>query len=742
MATVRFPVCLWQKGAHWVGRLIGSSLDANTVVADSPNQIVRQFRQTLKWYYHDCASWAGGSSFRNPVLRIETVSVQPAFEVEDRVYPMEHAIELRIASVAGEVGDTYVCAIPALDTEFYYYDEKSRAQLLGHHVQQSLNGREPAQIARMAAPPELRLEELAVVVTDSKEKKEATWRQQAKTLGPVASPIGDAATRRGLSRAWGRDYDVERLRNHLLNTRSNILLVGERGVGKTCLLVDAVRKVESKSERRFWQTSAGRIIAGMMYLGQWEARVETVIESLAQFNGVLCFESLLELLRTGGREASDSVGAFLASFLDNGALRAVAECTPVELETCRRLLPNLVDLFQIVSVECFSEEAASSVLEKVSKLAERDQKVRSSAGACAAMLSLFGRYLPYRSFPGSVCGFQRALIEQAIENGQDRIGTDEVVEAFSERTGLPPRFLRDTEPMHLDRVTCELRKSVVGQEAACDALGRCITTFKAGLNDPKRPLGVFLFAGPTGVGKTQLAKTVADHLFGARKGDRLVRLDMSEYAGPGAGERFFLGEDGKPSAFIQTIREHPFSVVLFDEIEKASSAMHDMLLNLLDEGYVTDRWGRVTWFRSAILIMTTNVGAKTRSAVRFEERTERPSEVDLMNAFRPEFINRIDQVVHFHALGIEPARAIVALELAEIAKREGMAACGHSLKWAGDAVDWLVEVGLDPKYGARPLQRAIEQQVIVPLSFALLEVNEAGQHFVLRRSEDGLTVST
>jgi ATP-dependent Clp protease ATP-binding subunit ClpC len=140
---------------------------------------------------------------------------------------------------------------------------------------------------------------------------------------------------------------------------------------------------------------------------------------------------------------------------------------------------------------------------------------------------------------------------------------------------------------------------------------------------------------------------VADHLFGARKRDRLIRLDMSEYAGPAAGERFFLGEDAKPSAFIQSIREHPFSVVLFGAIEKASPAMHDVLLNLLDVGYVTDRWGRVTWFRSAILIMTTNVGAKMRSAVRFEERSDRPSEIDLMNSFRPEFIKRIDQVVHF-----------------------------------------------------------------------------------------------
>ena len=736
MATVRFPVCLWQKGGQWVGRLIGSSMSADTCVAESQTEIIRQFRQTLKWYYHDCASWAAGSSFREPILRIETVSVRPAFERDERVYPMERAIELRLASVAGKVGDTFVCAIPALDSEFYYYDENSRAQLLDNHVQQQLNGRDPGYIARMAAPPEIHLQELAVVVVDSKAKKRGA-PPPPKQLCPCASPIGDNATRRGLSRAWERDGEIEQLRAILADTRSNVLLVGERGVGKTSVLVDAVRKVESKNERRFWQSSGSRLIAGMVYLGQWQARVEEVVEELAQFNGVLCLESLLEALRTGGREAGDSVGAFLLGFLESDALRVVAECTPAELETCRRLLPGLVDQFAIMKLAPFDNDTAAKVLDAISKVTARDQKIRSASGANAAMLNLFSRYLPYRSFPGSVCGFQRELIEQAAEGDRNRIETDDVIAAFSERTGLPPRFLRDDDPLRIDDVDCELRKTVIGQDAACNALARCITTFKAGLNDPTRPLGVFLFAGPTGVGKTQLAKTVADHLFGARKGQRLVRLDMSEYAGPNAGERFFLGDDGQPSPVIRAIRQNPFSVVLFDEIEKASSSMHDLLLNLLDEGYVTDRWGRVTWFRSAILIMTTNVGAKSRPAVRFAERDERPSEIDLMNAFRPEFINRIDRILHFSALDAQAAEAIVALEFRRVAEREGLGQ--HRLTWDDAAVHWLAETGMDPKYGARPLQRTIEQQVVVPLAYALMQATQA-REFHLRLVDNAIQI--
>jgi ATP-dependent Clp protease ATP-binding subunit ClpA len=281
--------------------------------------------------------------------------------------------------------------------------------------------------------------------------------------------------------------------------------------------------------------------------------------------------------------------------------------------------------------------------------------------------------------------------------------------------------LRDSWPLTRAEVVTDFRKSIIGQEPPIEEAASLVITFKAGLNDPHRPIGVLLFCGPTGVGKTELARAIARYFFGhGEKADRLIRLDMSEFTGPGAGDRLLTRADGHPSALIRGIREQPFSVVLLDEIEKADPIVFDVLMGVFDEGRLTDRFGRTAIFRSAIIIMTSNLGSDQPSSFGFGVEGKAPYEIHAMDFFRPEFFNRIDAVVSFDPLSAESIHAIARKELADIAAREGLVKSNIHLTWTDAVVAHLAQVGFDRRYGARPLQRTIERSVISPLSRYLL----------------------
>ncbi|MDB5312624.1 MAG: ATP-dependent Clp protease ATP-binding subunit, partial [Gemmataceae bacterium] len=681
-----------------------------------------------------------GPDFHDPEVRWFTVPVRPEYAANGRRYPSESVVPVAVPCVVGTRASGQPTAdLPLLGVRFDYPGAAQLKDLVHRYALQKLEGLSPAELARVLPPAATELAEIAIPVP----RDPAGGRPAAPppTLARVAEPVGDRAVRKGYARAWGREAELAALVRKLHHEKANVLLVGEGGVGKTTLLVDAVKEAErlrAEQERaggeppggrRFWLTSAGRLVAGMKYLGQWEERVEEVIAELGEVGGVLCADRLLDLVRRGGVGPADSIAAFLVPYLARGEVRMIAEATPAELDACRRLMPGLPDLFQIVPVRPFDRATALAVIDKQLAVSASGPGVEIGQGAGERIVRLFRRFMPYAPFPGPASGFARELVEAHARQGRKPVAPADVVDRFRRRTGLPELFLRDDLTLARADVLGWFRGRVIDQPEACEAAANVVMTVKAGLNDPNRPPAVMLFCGPTGVGKTHTAQALAGYFFGqgedAKKpGEptRLIRLDMSEYGGFDAIDRLLGPPQGEPGELVRRVRRQPFSVLLLDEIEKAAGDVFDALMGVFDEGRLTDQYGRVTNFRSAIIVMTSNLGAGQLRAVGFAGDRAGPQYQDAaMRFFRPEFFNRMDAVVTFRPLEPGSVRAITRRELAAIGSREGVVRQGLTVRWSDALVDRLAAVGFDARYGARPLQRAIEREVVAPLAKWLLE---------------------
>jgi ATP-dependent Clp protease ATP-binding subunit ClpC len=761
MAAYRFPILVWQDGSgHHTAVLVGEGADV-AGYGVTAGEAVEQVRDWLGWSYRQ-SPWQAGPDFAEAALSMVKVEVRPEYVADGRTYPCGETVAVRVPVVSGrERSGLLVAALPTVGVRFNYYAAEDLRPLVTQAVQGRFKGASPEELVRYWSPAGVELDDVVIQVrTDRVERDEGP---EVEELAAVADPLGSRALRGRYSRAWEREEIVERLVEMLRKERAPILLVGEGGVGKTSILADAVRRIErgarataemagnlrSNAEaegtgskaHRFWLTSAPRVIAGMQYLGMWQERVERMSAELGAIGGVLCVENLLDLVRTGGRSPGDSVAAFLIPYLQRGELRLVAEATAAELDAVRRLLSGLADLFQIVTVPAMTRAQTIAALSEVAGTQRQNLKVELGRGVVEAVYRLFSRFMPYATFPGRAAGFVAELFERAFREKRGSVGVEDAIGLFVRQTGLPEVFLRDEQPLAHADVVRALHGEVIGQEAACRAAASVVTTFKAGLNDPARPLGVLLFCGPTGVGKTQLAQSLARYLFGGAAGDRdqsrLVRLDMSEYSGADAAERFLGSAHSGPSEWIQKVREQPFCVVLLDEIEKASPEIFDVLLGAFDEGRLTDPWGRLTYLRSAVIVMTSNLRAGGGEGFGLSPTRAAPAyDVEAAGFFRPEFFNRIDAVVTFEPLSPEVIRAITEKELAEVGRREGLEKRGLRVAWSGAVVELLAREGFDARYGARPLQRAVESLVVTPLARFLVE-NPGVAGAVLRLEVEG-----
>ncbi|MEM9916869.1 MAG: AAA family ATPase [Bacteroidota bacterium] len=737
MKKINYPLVYFQLREDAIlGILVGTDYqlvdkDLKSLKSQLSAYLQRQYKKQDDYWYMDLIE---------PRLKVLEIKIRPTYKDDTGSYPTNTILKIPVPVIFGETEQGhYECYLPLLEESFYYYDPKQFKSLVRYIAVDLFNQLSPEQLNRHLLYPPPQLDMVSLKVNDERvfRRSERNYQRQYELLGrlTVRYPYSKSL-RKQLNTfpeaAWELEKEVGEVIDKLLNIRANILVVGKHGVGKSSVLQQAIKKVNALSKKEgldmsFWQLMSQRITASARYLGEWQENVEKLIEELRSANGVLWVVDIIRLLQSGGQGAEDSVAAFLVSFLQQGRLQIIGEVTQQELESMRRLLPGFVEHFQVVQIEELPEQKIQAILRKIAEYATQQLSIDIEPMALNDAYRLLLRYYPYESFPGKAIKFLGKCVSEAQLNEQKKISRQDVLRNFIEQTGMPKLFLRDDILLDQEELTNYFNSSVIGQPNAVDKLCGIVKIFKAGLNNPDKPISTMIFAGPTGVGKTASAKALADYFFGkGQKRNPLIRIDMSEFQHPSQISRF-IGAGKEVGKLAQEIRERPFAVVLLDEVEKASTAIFDAFLTVLDEGILVDAFGRVTNFRNTIIVMTSNLGASNRASIGFKNTTS--DEAKYLSAisafFRPEFVNRIDHIVMFNALSREDIEQITLKELDALRQREGFIKRGLKIDFSRSLIDHLADIGFDERYGARPLQRAVEQTVVNPMANWLLLHPEA-----------------
>ena len=584
-------------------------------------------------------------------------------------------------------------------------------------------------------------------------------------------------------------------------TKNNPALIGEPGVGKTAIVEGLAQRIIEGDvpapllNKQVLQLDVGSLVAGTMYRGQFEERLKRVIDELKASGAILFIDEVHMLVGAGSAGSSVDAANILKPALSRGELQVIGATTMDEYRKHIESDAALERRFQPITVNEPSIEETIDILHGIRSAYEEHHRLNISDEAIDAAARLSARYVVDRFLPDKAIDLidesssrvrmykseaaqnskviitelreLRQKIRQATEENQieetaslqvreaelnnelekfrtvwDRdtspiVVADDIAEVVSMLTGVPVMQLAAEESKRLLNMEDELRKYIIGQSEAIETISKAVRRARSGLKDPQRPIGSFIFLGPTGVGKTELNKALARFLFGSE--DALIQLDMSEFmerhnvsrlvgAPPG-----YVGFD-EAGQLTETIRRRPYSIVVFDEIEKAHPETHNMLLQIMEEGQLTDARGRKVDFRNAIIVMTSNIGAEMikrgtalgftldRDEVQAEEQEYEEMRKKLLDAlkrvFKPEFINRVDGIIVFRALSKPDIRQIVNLELAKV----GVRLEDHNiiLEASDAALDQLVEEGYDPDMGARPLRRVIQNKIEDRLSDTLL----------------------
>ncbi len=614
----------------------------------------------------------------------------------------------------------------------------------------------------------------------------------------------------------GREQEIRRVMQTLIRRKkNNPVIIGEAGVGKTAIaeglaqLIAAGDVPNSLKDRRIMALDMGALVAGSKFRGEFEERLKAVIDEVKAAKGTvyLFIDEIHTMVGAGGAEGAIDASNLLKPALARGEFQTIGATTMSEYRKYIEKDQALERRFQPIYLEEPSVEETVEILKSLRPRYEEHHNVKIDDLALESAASLSHRYLTERHLPDKAVDLldeaasklrldseilpdhvkeygrrieeldsmaedaaQQGDYEKAAQIRMEKlrivgeskeehdgkiVHAEDIAQLINSWTGIPVAQLLEGEAERLLNMEERLHQRIIGQDEAVNAISEAIRRSRSHLKDPRRPIGSFIFLGPTGVGKTELARALAQYLFDDE--DALVRMDMSEYMDRHTASRLI----GAPPGYVgyeeggqlsEAVRSRPFRVVLFDEIEKAHSDVFNVLLQILEDGRLTDGHGRTVDFRNTVIIMTSNLGTKEmgRTPVGFrsggkgvldEERLKASVKDALKRAFRPEFLNRIDEIIVFNPLTQDQIREIVKLMTGEIQER--LSEQRISLKLTEGALGWLVREGYDPVYGARPLRRALQRYVENPLAKKILagELKE-GDAVTVDQDDKGLTFST
>lgn len=614
-------------------------------------------------------------------------------------------------------------------------------------------------------------------------------KKETPHLTEFSRDLTDDAASDKLDPLVGREGEIERVVQILCRrTKNNPVLIGEPGVGKTAIVEGLAQRIVSGDvpsfleNKRILSLDLSLIVAGTKYRGQFEERLKQIMRELIENPQYIVFiDELHTLVGAGSAEGSLDAANILKPALSRGEVQCIGATTPAEFRKSIEKDRSLERRFQAVKVPPPSEEEAISILDGVRERYETFHQVRYTEEAIEAAVYQSNRYIPDRFLPDKAIdvideagarvklrvrrdqptGMTRgemfderrdyfrapALTTSALAEEEEMMASvevtkDDVEEVIARWTGIPITSLKEEETEKLLRIEDELHLRVVAQRPAISALARSIRRSRAGLKNPNRPVGSFLFLGPTGVGKTEVGRSLAEFLFGSERS--MIRFDMSEFMEKHSVSKLI----GSPPGYVgheeggqltERIRRSPYSVLLFDEIEKAHPDIFNVLLQVFEDGILTDALGNTVDFKNAIIIMTSNIGARfiqKKGTLGFQatsdasrEKMEEMVMSAVRQTFNPEFINRLDEIIVFDQLLDEELVEIVGLQVDQLNRTLGRR--GIEVRLTEEAKRWIVEkTCADRSYGARPLRRALQKYVEDPLSEALIQGSLEGATIV------------
>lgn len=588
---------------------------------------------------------------------------------------------------------------------------------------------------------------------DDKEESGEKGEVKESALKQFAVNLNERAKLGKIDPLIGRDHEIERVMQTLCRRRkNNPLLVGEAGVGKTAIaeglawLITENRVPDLLKNAVIYSLDLGALIAGTKYRGDFEKRFKSVINELVKTPGAVVFIDEIHMIIGAGSASGGVMDAsnLLKPMLATGEIKCIGSTTYQEYRGVFEKDRALARRFQKIDVAEPSVEDTVKILEGLKTRFEEHHQVHFTAGAIKSAVELAARHITDRQLPDKaidVIDEAAARLRLLPESKRRKtVQVRDIEETVAKIARIPPKAVSTNDRDKLATLERDLKLTIFGQDKAIELLASSIKLARSGLGNPDKPIGAFLLAGPTGVGKTEVTKQLASSL-----GIELVRFDMSEYMERHTVSRLI----GAPPGYVgfdqgglltDAVLKQPHSIVLLDEVEKAHPDVFNLLLQVMDHGTLTDNNGRHVDFRNVILVMTTNMGAfdAARSTMGFVEQDHAPDALEaIKKGFTPEFRNRLDAVIPFASLGKEQVVRVVEKFLIQL---EGqLAAKGVALEIDEAAKLWLADKGYDPKMGARPMARVIQEQIKRPLAEELLfgKLANGGKVFV-RLGDEGL----